>query len=72
LFDNHLAGKMKSIIIFGAGIAGLSAAHELRDLGYDISVYEALNQPGGFFRSARSSESNMPTVPAWTHGAGDG
>jgi uncharacterized protein with NAD-binding domain and iron-sulfur cluster len=60
---------MKSIIIFGAGIAGLSAAHELRDLGYDISVYEALNQPGGFFRSARSSESNMPTEYSW-HGMG--
>jgi hypothetical protein len=60
---------MKSIIIFGAGIAGLSAAHELSDLGYDISVYEALNQPGGFFRSARSSESNMPTEYSW-HGMG--
>jgi uncharacterized protein with NAD-binding domain and iron-sulfur cluster len=43
--------KMKSIVIFGAGIAGLSAAHELAQLGYAVSVYEATDQPGGFFRS---------------------
>jgi hypothetical protein len=60
---------MKSIIIFGAGIAGLSATHELIDLGYDISVYESLNQPVGFFRSARSLENNMPTEYSW-HGMG--
>ena len=44
---------MKSIVIFGAGIAGLSAAHELAQLGYTVSVYEATDQPGGFFRSSR-------------------
>jgi monoamine oxidase len=52
---------MKSVIIFGAGIAGLSAAHELNQLGYKVSVYEAMEQPGGFFRSARSSTNNMPS-----------
>jgi uncharacterized protein with NAD-binding domain and iron-sulfur cluster len=60
---------MKSIVIFGAGIAGLTAAHELAQLGYAVSVYEATDQPGGFFRSARLDEDNMPTEYSW-HGMG--
>jgi uncharacterized protein with NAD-binding domain and iron-sulfur cluster len=61
--------KRKSVVIFGAGIAGLSAAHELVLLGYDVSVYEATDQPGGFFRSSRLSKNNMPTEYSW-HGMG--
>jgi uncharacterized protein with NAD-binding domain and iron-sulfur cluster len=60
---------MKSIVIFGAGIAGLSAAHELVQLGYSVSVYEAIDQPGGFFRSSRLSTDNMPSEYSW-HGMG--
>ena len=60
---------MKSIIIFGSGIAGLSAAHELAQRGYTVSVYEATDQAGGFFRSARLGEDNMPTEYSW-HGMG--
>jgi uncharacterized protein with NAD-binding domain and iron-sulfur cluster len=59
---------MKSIVIFGAGIAGLTAAHELAQLGYAVSVYEATDQPGGFFRSAREKD-NMPSEYSW-HGMG--
>jgi uncharacterized protein with NAD-binding domain and iron-sulfur cluster len=60
---------MKSIVIFGAGIAGLSAAHELAQLGYSVSVYESTDQPGGFFRSSRLNQNNMPTEYSW-HGMG--
>ena len=60
---------MRSIVIFGAGIAGLSAAHELAQLGYAVSVYEVADQPGGFFRSSRLSQGNMPTEYSW-HGMG--
>ncbi len=60
---------MKSIVIFGAGIAGLSAAHELIQLGYTVSVYETLDQSGGFFRSSRLSKDNMPSEYSW-HGMG--
>ncbi len=60
---------MKSIVIFGVGIAGLSAAHELVQLGYSVSVYEALDQPGGFFRSSRLGKDNMPSEYSW-HGMG--
>ncbi|MBC7962920.1 MAG: FAD-dependent oxidoreductase [Steroidobacteraceae bacterium] len=70
-FRTGFAGgrKMESVIIFGAGIAGLSAAHELNQLGYKVSVYEAMEQPGGFFRSARNSNNNMPSEYSW-HGMG--
>jgi len=60
---------MESIVIFGAGIAGLSAAHELVQLGYTVSVYEATDQPGGFYKSSRLSEDNMPSEYSW-HGMG--
>ncbi|MFA6472855.1 MAG: FAD-dependent oxidoreductase [Candidatus Latescibacterota bacterium] len=60
---------MKSVVIFGAGISGLSAAHELVQLGYAVSVYEALDQPGGFFRSSRIRQNNMPVEYSW-HGMG--
>lgn len=60
---------MKTVTIFGAGIAGLSAAQELAQLGYLVSVYEATDQPGGFFRSSRLSKNNMPTEYSW-HGMG--
>jgi len=52
-----LQGNKKRIIaIFGGGIAGLSAAHELIRLGYSVRVYEANKDAGGFFRSARLLE----------------
>ena len=60
---------MESIVIFGAGIAGLSAAHELVQLGYTVSVYEATDQTGGFYKSSRLSEDNMPSEYSW-HGMG--
>lgn len=44
---------MTSIAIFGGGVAGLSAAHELIDRHYDVTVYEARDIPGGKARSIR-------------------
>jgi len=60
----------KSVVVFGAGIAGLSAAHEFVNLGYDVSVYEADREAGGFFRSGRMpGDGNMPSEYSW-HGMG--
>jgi len=60
----------KHVAIFGAGIAGLSAAHELVRRGYRISVYESAAEAGGFFRSSRSPQAgNLPTEYSW-HGMG--
>jgi monoamine oxidase len=40
-------GKGKRVTIIGAGIAGLTAAHELSKAGFDCTVLEARNRPGG-------------------------
>lgn len=37
----------KSAIVIGSGFGGISSALRLRALGYDVSVYEKLNQLGG-------------------------
>jgi phytoene dehydrogenase-like protein len=61
---------MKNIVIFGAGVAGLSAAHEFLRLGYQVTVYEANHDAGGFFRSARMPKDyGMPSEYSW-HGFG--
>ncbi len=38
---------MKRIAIIGAGYAGLSAAFDLVSAGYQVTIYEASEQPGG-------------------------
>ena len=66
----HRRESSKTVAIFGAGIAGLTAAHELVKLGYQIHIYEANPTLGGFFRSARLPEDdNMPSEYSW-HGFG--
>jgi 15-cis-phytoene desaturase len=39
------------VAILGGGVGGLSAAHELIERGFEVSVYEAKNQFGGKARS---------------------
>ncbi len=41
----------KKVIILGGGVAGMSAAHELIERGYDVTVYEAKSISGGKARS---------------------
>ena len=59
----------RKVVVFGAGIAGLSAAHEFVRRGYRVEVYERNGSAGGFFRSARREEDNLPTEYSW-HGFG--
>lgn len=55
-----------SVIVFGAGIAGLTAAHYLVQRGYDVTVVEALAVPGGLARSERKpQQSNIPSEYSW-------
>ena len=41
------SGKNTKVVILGAGIAGLVAAYELRKVGYQVTVLEARDRPGG-------------------------
>ena len=40
----------RRVAVVGAGPAGLSAAHDLALLGYEVSVFEASEEPGGMMR----------------------
>ena len=40
-------GRGKTILILGAGVAGLCAAYELGKVGYDCHILEARTRPGG-------------------------
>ena len=42
---------MNSVVVVGAGFAGLSCAWKLRRAGYEVEVLEAGSQPGGRARS---------------------
>lgn len=55
-----------NVIICGAGIAGLSAAHELMKKGYSVVVIESLPIPGGLARSeVRAEDNNIPSEYSW-------
>jgi monoamine oxidase len=43
----------KKIIVIGAGMAGLSAAYELSQLGHDVTILEARKRPGGRVQTLR-------------------
>ena len=56
--------RKKSVMICGAGIAGMSAAHELAKAGYNVHVYEYANTCGGQARSSRKPD-GFPVEYSW-------
>jgi uncharacterized protein with NAD-binding domain and iron-sulfur cluster len=51
---------MKKVIVLGGGVAGMSAAHELTERGFDVEVYERHEKyPGG---KARSVDVTFPGI----------
>src|SRR5258707_13242837 len=51
-------GAGKTIVILGAGVAGLTAAYELkkRNSGYDVIILEAQHRPGGRSYTVRTGD----------------
>ena len=50
------APKGRSILVLGAGMAGMTAAYELRNAGYQVQVLEYNNRPGGRSWSLRGGD----------------
>ena len=47
--------NMKKIAIIGAGVSGLTVAHQLK-AKYDVTVYEKESTPGGLIRCRRVND----------------
>ena len=49
--DDHMIppnrGKYESVAVVGAGVSGLTVAHDLVKIGYSVTVFEAYSEPGG-------------------------
>jgi monoamine oxidase len=50
------AGAGKSVLILGAGIAGMTAAYEMKKLGYACTLLEATARAGGRTRTIRAGD----------------
>jgi monoamine oxidase len=55
--DLQGAPRGASVLILGAGLAGMSAAYELRNAGYEVQVLEYNGRPGGRNWSLRGGDS---------------
>src|SRR6185312_5131899 len=51
---------MTSVAVLGGGVAGLSAAHELAERGFSVTIHEKRAVPGGKARSYPAPESGLP------------
>ncbi len=59
-----MISQSKSVGIFGAGIAGLSAAHELCLAGYSVHIFESSDSIGGMAKSYRYPD-GLPSEYSW-------
>jgi monoamine oxidase len=52
--DGHGRGDGRRVVVLGAGLAGLGAAYNLMRHGYDVTVLEAQDRPGGRVQTSRA------------------
>ncbi|MBA3729556.1 MAG: FAD-dependent oxidoreductase [Sphingomonas sp.] len=55
------SGNGRSVVVLGAGIAGLVAAYELKRAGYDVKVLEARDRVGGRVWTVRGGDRIVQT-----------
>lgn len=61
--------KKGSVLVIGAGLAGLAAARELQAEGYDVTVLEARNRVGGrIWTSEKWADLPLDLGASWIHG----
>jgi monoamine oxidase len=61
-FQLSQRGKGKSVIILGAGLAGMTAAYELRKAGYRCTILEARDRAGGRCWTVRGGDEIVETT----------
>ncbi len=62
------AGQGRSVLVVGAGIAGLAAARDLADQGFVVTVLEGRDRIGGRIWTDRSLGVPMDMGASWIHG----
>ena len=75
------SGKGVKVVVLGGGIGGLVSAYELKKLGYEVTVLEARERPGGRIWTGRKgtrwslwmglrrrSIGRMGTIRIWVRG----
>jgi monoamine oxidase len=58
----------KSVLVIGAGIAGLAAAKRLKENGFIVNILEAQDRVGGRLRTDRSLGVAFDEGASWIHG----
>jgi monoamine oxidase len=66
--DDSKAGLGKSVIVVGAGIAGLAAGKKLQEKGFEVTLLEAQEKVGGRLRTNRSLGVAFDEGASWIHG----
>jgi monoamine oxidase len=66
--EKEIRPNGKSVIVVGAGIAGIAAAESLRKEGFAVTVLEAQEKVGGRLRSNRSLGIAFDEGASWIHG----
>lgn len=56
---------MKKIVVIGAGFSGLSAATSLANLGYEVTILEKNDSPGGRARVFNEAGFTFDMGPSW-------
>lgn len=64
--------QSETIVVIGAGVAGLSAARELKALGYQVTVIEARDRIGGRVWTSHHLGVPVDLGASWIHGADAG
>jgi monoamine oxidase len=64
-------GDSKSVLVVGAGMAGLSAARSLADAGWPVRVIEARDRIGGRVYTNRDWGVPLEMGASWIHGTTD-
>jgi len=54
-------GASKQVVILGAGIAGMTAAFEMKKLGFSCTILEATSRAGGRVRTIRNGDQIIET-----------
>jgi monoamine oxidase len=66
--DDVITPTGKTVLVIGAGAAGLGAAKKLKEKGFTVTILESQDKAGGRIRSNRSQGFLFEEGASWIHG----